>query len=108
MRRLVARQPFPVRRLVSAVIATSIYWPLARVAAVAERVGVNAEPFPLAFYRRRSFYTMRTDALDRFGTRLEHRFTADELVRMMRAAGLDAIRLAEGPPYWRAIGVRAR
>jgi hypothetical protein len=32
--------------------------------------------FSLYVYRHRSFYTMRADALDRSGTRLEQRFTA--------------------------------
>jgi len=108
LRRVLSRCPFPARVAVSEVIAATVYWPLARVAALAERLGLDPSPLPLSFYRHRSFYMMRTDALDRFGTRLEHRFTADQVLQMMRDAGLDAIRLAGGPPYWRAIGVRAR
>lgn len=108
VRRVVCRCPFSVRVFVSAVIAATVYWPLARIAAGVERLGFDPSAVPLAFYRRRSFYAMRTDALDRFGTRIEHRFTGDQLVDMMRDAGLSDVRLAEGPPYWRAIGVRAR
>ena len=43
--------------------------------ACAERLGTDVRHFPLSAYRDRSFYTMRTDALDRFGTRLERRFS---------------------------------
>ena len=35
---------------------------------------------------------MRTDALDRFGTTLEQRFTASEIREMMHNAGLERIR----------------
>ena len=57
--------------------------------------------------RTASFYTMRTDALDRFGTRLEHRFTRDEIERMMTDAGLTDITFSDRPPFWVACGRRA-
>ena len=50
---------------------------------------------------------MRTDALDRFGTRLEKRFTASEIRSMMGAAGLERVALSEQPPYWCAIGYKS-
>ena len=37
----------------------------------------------LGAYRHRSYYVMRTDALDRLGTRLEHRMTAAQIRAMM-------------------------
>jgi len=61
---------------------------------------------PLAYYRHRSFYTMRTAALDRFGTRLEQRFTRLEIEKMMREAGLTDITFSEEPPFWCAVGFR--
>jgi hypothetical protein len=61
---------------------------------------------PLSAYRRNSFYTMRTDALDRFGTRLEQRFSRAEIARMMRDSGLDDIVFREDVPYWVACGRR--
>jgi hypothetical protein len=47
---------------------------------------------------------MRTDALDRFGTRLEQRFTQQEIVQMMERVGLDHIRLSDSVPFWCAVG----
>ena len=47
---------------------------------------------------------MRTDALDRFGTRLEHRFTKKEIVNMMEKSGLTNIKFSENSPYWVAVG----
>jgi hypothetical protein len=61
---------------------------------------------PLSVYRDKSFYTMRTDALDRFGTRLEQRFTAVQIRKMMQTADLDDICFSDGPPYWCAVGRR--
>jgi ubiquinone/menaquinone biosynthesis C-methylase UbiE len=107
VRSVVSRLPFGPRKAVSTAIAATVYWPLARIAAVAERAGVDPHGFPLAAYRNSSFYTMRTDALDRFGTRLEHRFTREQIEKMMLAAGLKDIRFQDGIPYWVAVGRRS-
>ena len=60
---------------------------------------------PLAAYRDRSLYSMRTDALDRFGTKLEKRFTRDQIRAMMEGAGLESITFSDNP-YWCAVGYR--
>jgi hypothetical protein len=73
--------------MASQVIAAAVYWPLARLARAAERAGRNAESLPLAFYPKQWDYVMRNDALDRFGTRLEHRFTPAKIESMMRSPG---------------------
>jgi hypothetical protein len=99
--------PFWCRRLVTDVLATTIYWPLARLAAVAETLGANVQHWPLSAYRNVSFYTMRTDARDRFGTPLEQRFTKIEIEAMMTKAGLGNISFHDDVPYWVAVGYRA-
>ena len=106
VRRRVSGMPWSRRYAVSQLIAAGVYLPLARSAALLERVGLNVENLPLAGYRRRSFYVMQNDALDRFGTRLEQRFRREEIEAMMRQAGLEKIRFREAPPYWCAIGHR--
>jgi SAM-dependent methyltransferase len=103
-RYLLSRAPNGVRYAGSQVIAALIYWPLARTAQALERLGLHADAFPLSYYRDRSFYVMRNDALDRFGTRLEQRFSRDEIGDLMRAAGLDDVEFSEFPPYWCAVG----
>jgi SAM-dependent methyltransferase len=107
VRRLISKMPFLMRRTVSSCIAAVVYWPLARTARLVEKSGRNVESFPLAFYRQRSFYVMCTDALDRFGTRIEHRFTRSDIQRMMTVAGLERIRFSENPPYWCAVGFKS-
>lgn len=107
-RRRISRLPHRVRHLVTDTIAAGVYLPLATAARLAERRGLDVGQFPLPSYRHSSFYTMRTDALDRFGTQLEQRFTRAEIESMMRAAGLEDIRFREGIPYWCAVGRRKR
>jgi hypothetical protein len=53
-----------------------------------------------------SFYTMRTDSRDRFGTRLEQRFSRTEIEKMMLAAGLERTRFSDSEPFWCAVGYR--
>ncbi|HUR83550.1 MAG TPA: methyltransferase domain-containing protein [Thermoanaerobaculia bacterium] len=108
VRRVISRAPHALRASISNVFATIVYWPLARLARLVEKFGGNARNMPLAYYRRRTFYTMRTDALDRFGTRLEQRFSRDEIRSMMERAGLENIEFSDSPPYWVGFGRRRR
>lgn len=103
---LISRTPFKVRYLLSQIMAIIIYYPLARFSWLLEKIGVSVENFPLSAYRQRSFYTMRTDALDRFGTRLEKRFTKNEIQTMMENAGLERIVFTDSRPYWGAVGYK--
>lgn len=104
VRLVVSRMPHGLRYLTSQMLAMLVYWPLARSAWLIEKTGLNVDGFPLAAYRSLGFYVMRTDALDRFGTRLEQRFARADIEKMMVAAGLENIRFREGAPYWCAIG----
>jgi SAM-dependent methyltransferase len=108
VRNVISRLPARPRVLVADVISGVVYWPLARASRAAAALGLPVENLPLAFYRDASFYTMRTDALDRFGTKLEQRFTAAQIERMMTDAGLEGIRFSDRPPYWCAVGHRAK
>lgn len=105
-RKGISRLPFAARKPVTAAIAGTVYWPLTRAARIAERMGMDVSAMPLSPYRHYSFYTMRTDALDRFGTRLEHRFSRVEVQRMMEAAGLGDIVFSEAVPFWTACGIK--
>lgn len=107
IRCVLSRSPYPVKYLTSQIIAALIYYPLANAARIIEGLGGKVENMPLSSYRDKSFYTMRTDALDRFGTRLEQRFTKKQMEEMMLAAGLIDIRFSEQPPYWCAVGYKA-
>lgn len=107
VRRAVSQSPFPVRNAVANVMAAGVYWPLARTSAVAARFGRNVEAMPLSIYRHMSFYVMRTDARDRFGTQLESRFSRAQITEMMLAAGLDHITFSEEMPHWCVVGIKS-
>jgi len=107
VRRGVSRLPFPLRKATTTALAATVYWPAARAAAGVERLGKDVSAWPLSAYRSVSFYTMRTDALDRFGTRLERRFTRPQIEAMMIDAGLENIRFSDREPFWVACGYRA-
>ena len=107
VRRGVSRLPPAARYATSQALAAGVYWPLARAARVLERAGVDVERVPLSAYRDRSFYVMRNDALDRFGTRLEQRFTRAQMQTLMADAGLERIAFHDGVPYWTAVGYRS-
>jgi len=105
-RRGVSRLPYGLRYWVSQAFALLLYWPFARLALLAERCGINSQAWPLAYYRDKPLYVLRTDALDRFGTRLEQRFSRQEIEAMLVDAGFTNIYFSNKPPYWCAIGIK--
>jgi SAM-dependent methyltransferase len=107
-RRTISRMPERAKPVVTDLLALTIYWPLARTALLLEKMGGNPTFLPLAYYRDRSFYTMRTDSRDRFGTPLEQRFTRGEIEAMMHDAGLENIQFSEAEPYWVSCGTKIR
>jgi SAM-dependent methyltransferase len=103
-REINSRLPPNMRLIISQIIAVVVYWPLSRFAALAERAGFSPAAIPLESYRHRKFYVMRTDAYDRFCTRLEQRFTRRQIEQMLTGAGFDEIRFSDTVPYWCAVG----
>jgi ubiquinone/menaquinone biosynthesis C-methylase UbiE len=103
-RMLISPLPPTMRLVISQFIAGVVYWPLARFAALIERAGFSPAAIPLESYRHRKFYVMRTDAYDRFCTRLEQRFTRRQIEQMLSGAGFDEIRFSDEVPYWCAVG----
>lgn len=99
-RAIVSRCPKPVKNGICEVLAVTVYWPLARLAGLLERVGADPSGLPLAPYRHLSLYSMRTDARDRFGTRIERRFSRAEIASLLTRVGLVDIRIPEAFPYW--------
>lgn len=103
---VISHLPENPRLWISQLIAVSIYWPLARFAALVEKLGFSAASLPLESYKDRAFYVMRTDAYDRFCTRLEQRFTRQQIHNMLTVAGFQDIRFSDRVPYWCAVGIK--
>ena len=106
LRRLISRLPYPLKYITSQIIAILVYWPSARLTRLMEVLGFNVMNLPLSSYRKKTIKTLRTDALDRFGTRLEKRFTKSEIEKMMIKSGLERIEFRESEPFWCAVGYR--
>ena len=94
--------PYWWRRFFADMIAFIIYLPLARLSRLLEMRGKKIENFPLHHYANMPFLMMRNDALDRFGTRLEQRFTREEISKMLFHAGFDlaSLNFSEAEPFW--------
>lgn len=106
VRRAISTLPPRLKNLCCDLIAFSVYLPLARMARLLDRLGILSDAWPLAYYRDRDFYVLRTDALDRFGTRLEQRFTCRQVEEMLTGAGFENITFSGIAPFWCAVGYK--
>lgn len=108
VRLISSRLPKTLRFIFSQIVTLLIYYPLTRTALFFEFLGFNVDIFPLSFYRNYSYYVMQTDALDRFGTIVEHRYSKKEIMDMMKSADLERIDFNTKAPYWCAVGYRKK
>ena len=106
LRRIVSSLPGGMKKFVCDVLAIFIYMPFILLSRLFNKMGFKkfADKIPLSTYKDKSFFIIRNDALDRFGTKLEHRFTRKQIHDMMSACGLNNIIFSEKIPYWHAIG----
>jgi ubiquinone/menaquinone biosynthesis C-methylase UbiE len=106
VREFVSRLPGKVKHFVCDVLAIIFYMPFILAGRFIKFLGFEdlAERMPLHSYQNGSFFVIRNDALDRFGTRLEQRFSEKEVIEMMENAGLTDIVISPGIPYYHAVG----
>ena len=100
LRLLICFLPFNIKKLFTDFLALLIYYPLAKLSYVIDKLGIKTSSMPLSFYKDKSFYTMRTDSLDRFGTKLEKRFTKSEIENLLSMSGFKDIKFSEKSPFW--------
>jgi SAM-dependent methyltransferase len=108
LRLVISRFPKFFKFLICDIIAALIYFPTAKFIFIIKKFGFNIKNFPLYFYHSSSFYVMRTDARDRFGTPLEKRFTKKQIYKMMKQSGLENIKFKNNVPFWTAIGFKKK
>lgn len=107
IRLVVSRMPAIIKKGFCAFLAIIIYMPFVLLCRFLKLVGVKKttrQNIPLQVYENQSFYVIRNDSLDRFGTPLEQRFSRKQIQAMMEQAGLRDILFSEKTPYWHAIG----
>jgi SAM-dependent methyltransferase len=102
LRWVISRMPYAMRRFIAQIIAGIIYFPLARISRLLKDKGKDVSNFPLHHYANMPFVMLRNDALDRFGTRLEQRFSKNEIIEMIGNAGFDlsTLKFSEEEPFW--------
>ena len=106
IRKVVSGLPGGLKKLTCDLLAILFYMPFVLLARAVAGLGFQhlAEKIPLSYYRNKSFFVIRNDSLDRFGTSLEHRFSRKQIEEMMTRCGLHDIRFSENSPYWHVIG----
>jgi SAM-dependent methyltransferase len=107
IRLVVSKLPGKLKRFTCNILAVILYVPFVGLCRFLRMIGVPdriRQKVPLQIYEGASFYIIRNDALDRFGTPLEQRFTKKEITVMMENAGLTEIVFSPHAPYWHAVG----
>ena len=106
IRRLISKFPYAIKHILTDLIAIFVYIPLVKVSSIIEYFDFNVDSIPLSYYRNHSFYTIRTDAHDRFATPLEQRFTKAKIEKMMKESGLKDIHFSDSMPFWCVVGIK--
>lgn len=106
IRLVVSRLPAQLKKIVCDMLAIVIYLPLILWGKFLISIGLKkiAMKMPLSTYFDKPFFLVRNDTLDRFGTRLEQRFSKEEVIEMMRNCGLTNIVVSNSVPYYHALG----
>jgi ubiquinone/menaquinone biosynthesis C-methylase UbiE len=102
LRNAISVLPTGIKKLTCNLIALFIYMPFILLARLVRLIAPRKTylKMPLAYYSNKSFHIVRNDALDRFGTPLEQRFSKAEISEMCMAAGLEEIHFSDKMPYW--------
>lgn len=106
VRKVVCRLPMKSKSIVCDLLAVIVYIPMIFVVRLMILIGLkkSALKLPLAAYHNKSFFIIRNDSLDKFGTRLEHRISRKELEQLMTNCGLSDIVISNGVPHYHAVG----
>jgi len=106
-RLLVSSLPKALKKFACECIALFIYLPLVICTRCFKWLKFSESflrKIPLSYYADKSWNIIRNDALDRFGTPLEQRFSKKELIQLLESCGLDNIVVSSDMPYWHAVG----
>jgi ubiquinone/menaquinone biosynthesis C-methylase UbiE len=108
IRFVLSRLPATLKKIVCDVMAVIIYMPIILLGRFLILIGLPdlAKRMPLSTYFDKPFFLIRNDTLDRFGTRLEQRFSKKEIEEMMQNCGLTDIVISPGVPYYHGVGKR--
>lgn len=106
IRRIVSILPSKIKKVICDALAILLYMPFVLLSRFFYFLGLQkiSDKIPLSAYRNKNFYIIRNDALDRFGTSLEQRFSKDEIRKMMEEVGLEDIIFGNAAPFYHMVG----
>ncbi len=106
LRRGVCQLPTGIKKITCDILAVGLYMPFVLTARLLNSIGLKkvSQKLPLYDYSHQSFFVIRNDSLDRFGTKLEQRFSKEQVIKMMENSGLENIVVSPHSPYYHAIG----
>lgn len=104
-RKVVSRMPAGLKRFSCDLLSIFLYMPFVLTARLLNWLGLQkiSKKVPLSDYTNKSFFIIRNDTLDRFGTKLEQRFSRSQIETMMLSSGLINIKFGDHSPYWHAV-----
>lgn len=111
LRKVISKLPHGLKKFVCDLIACLVYMPLVLLTRLLQAVFGKKKwikKIPLSYYADKSFNIIRNDALDRFGTPLEQRFSKTQIENMLRNAGIGKTIFSEGEPYWHVLGQKLK
>lgn len=103
---IISNLPGFLKRVICELIAFFVYLPLSQISRLFKVNDRLFRNFPLSYYHNKSYMIMRNDALDRFGTRLEQRFTKNEIQRLLEEQSYKNIRFSKNAPYWHFVATK--
>ncbi len=96
------------KKVICDIIGYTVYLPISRLAGLAKKIGLPQwKSIPLSYYHDKSLTILRNDALDRFGTPLEQRFSRITIKQMLESEGMTNIVFSEKAPYWHVLSQKS-
>ena len=106
VRKIISGMPKVIKQIMAEIISFTVYLPFVFLARICKALFPRKEWYkkiPLSYYHNKSLTIIRNDALDRFGTPLEKRFSKIEIERMLKNAGFFDVSFSQKPPFWHGI-----
>ena len=75
IRKIISYMPLKIKKVICYLIALFVYFPLAKFNLLLKVLKISTFNIPLAEYSQATFYNMKVDSLDRFGTKIENRYS---------------------------------
>ena len=103
----VSKLPQKLKMIACDILAVVFYMPFVLLSRMLYALKVPAkivDKIPLSPYSKTSFFVIRNDSLDRFGTPLEQRYSKKEIQIMMEQSGLHNIIFSPNVGFWHAVG----